>query len=165
MNVENLKSTGCLCFSTIGFLLGAAIFGANWAQADDFDSLNFSAAQWVEYERELNAILKTRRDQEKVFVHEIVEKVRLGKIPYKLVATSFQWGRNKRPNTNFPFIYFEHVIRLQAKKLKLQDEIPPFDYSIYRSAGQATNGQFLNAGQKTKIQEASGKNRSAGQRR
>ena len=36
--------------------------------ADDYDPAKFNPAQFVEYERQLNAILKTRRDEEKQFI-------------------------------------------------------------------------------------------------
>lgn len=107
------------------------------------------AEKFKEYERKLNAILKTRRDEEKQFVAEVVEQVRLGKIPSKLVATSFDWVRNERPLTRYPFIYFEKVLRIQATALGLGDEIPEFDYEIYRSAGQTAPDQRGSAGQKT----------------
>ena len=87
--------------------------------------------QFIEFERQLNAILKTRRDEEKQFVGEVVNQIRLGLIPSKLVTTSFEWVRNKRPTTKYPFIYFERVLRLQGGRLGLANEIPPFDFSIY----------------------------------
>ncbi len=132
---------GVSCLSNAGF-------------ADDFEPDDFNPAQFEEYERKLNAILKTRRDEEKAFVAAVVEKVKTGKLPSQLVQTSFQWVRNERPDTNYPFIYFEKVLRLQADKIDLADEVPAFDYSIYGSAGQRVDGQYLNAGQKTEKQEA-----------
>ena len=118
--------------------------------ADDFMPELFGPAQFKEYERQLNAILKTRRDEEKEFVGKIVELVRLGQIPSRLVSTSYQWTRQKRPDTNYPFVYFERVLRIQAKALGLEKEIPPFDFSIYKSAGQKTDGQNGSAGQRTR---------------
>lgn len=88
-------------------------------------------ARFIEYERQLNAMLKTRRDEEKRFVAEVINQIRLEKIPSKLVTTSFEWVRNKRPDTEYPFVYFERVLRLQAKRLQLGSEIPAFDYRIY----------------------------------
>lgn len=118
--------------------------------ADDFTPTKFNPAQYVQYERQLNAILKTRRDEEKKFVHEVVVKVREGKIPAKLVNTSFDWVRKKRPTTNYPFIYFERVLRLQADRLKIGDEVPDFDFSIYQKpVGQLQPGQRMSAGQTT----------------
>ena len=88
-------------------------------------------AQFIEFERQLNAILKTRRAEEKEFVGQVVNQIRLGLIPSRLVTTSFEWVRNKRPTTKYPFIYFERVLRLQAERLGMEDEIPAFDFSIY----------------------------------
>lgn len=116
---------------------------------EDFDADRFGDNQFIEYERKLNAILKTRRDEEKLFVAAVVRQVQLGKIPSKLVATSFGWVLKKRPDTNYPFIYFEKVLRIQADALKLGTEIPPFDYKIYKSAGQRIRSQRSSAGQKT----------------
>ncbi|MDE0934866.1 MAG: hypothetical protein OSA89_03060 [Mariniblastus sp.] len=114
---------------------------------DDFLPESFTNTQFAEYERKLNALLKTRADEEKKFVNQIVMQVKLGKIPSRLVSTSYQWGRTKRPNTNYPFIYFEKVIRIQAKAMKLEKEIPAFDYSIYKSDGQSKSGSKSAANQ------------------
>lgn len=135
--------------------------------ADDFDPLKFNPAQFEEYERRLNAILLTRRDEEKLFVARVVERVRTKRIPAKLVDVSYQWARKNRPDTKYPFIYFEKVLRLQAKKLGLEKEVPPFDFSIYKSAGQKIPGQNGSAGQRTALQRSgttrSTLNRSSGQ--
>lgn len=120
-----------------------------------------------DYERKLNAVLKTRRDEEKKFVADVVEQVKLNRIPDKLVVASWRYAREKRPNTKYPFIYFEKVLRILATKLELEDYIPPFDYSIYGSAGQKIPGQNGSAGQRTDIQKSgtirSTNGRSAGQ--
>lgn len=121
------------------------------ACADDFMPEKYEASQFAEYERQLNALLKTRYDEEKQFVSKIVTQVRLGNIPSQLVSTSYGWVRNKRPDTYYPFVYFERVIRIQANAINLGDEIPKFDYSIYSggnsSAGRQSFGQSGNAGQ------------------
>ena len=142
-------------FFMYSLIIGSIFFGSSFVQADDFDPEKFNPAQFEEYERQLNAILKTRRDEEKEFVAQVVAQVRIGKTPAKLVQTSYQWVRNKRPDTDYPFIYFEKVLRLQAIAIKVQAEVPAFDYSIYGSAGQRSIGQQLNAGQRTGLQESS----------
>lgn len=121
------------------------------ASGQQFGAVTFTSQQFVEYERQLNAILKTRRDEEKKFVADVVRQVRLGKIPSKLVSTSYGWIRNKRPNTSYPFLYFERVIRLQAERAKLGKEIPRFDNSIYKSAGQAAGRRNYSVGQRPDI--------------
>ena len=97
----------------------------------------FSELSLEEYEKQLNAILKTRLPEEKKFVSLVIEEVRKGRISRKLVDTSFKWVRNRRPGTRYPFVYFERVLRLQAKRLN--KKIPPFDYSIYSDSTRRSN--------------------------
>ena len=97
---------------------------SNQVIAQGFDDLSL-----VQYDKQLNAILLTTLEEEKKFIADVVKLVGEEKLPKKLVDTSFQWVRNRRPNTKYPFIYFERVLRLQANKLKLP--VPPFDYDIY----------------------------------
>jgi len=83
-----------------------------------------------DYEATIQAILKTRLNEEKAFVTSVMEKVRAGEIPEKMVETSYKWVLNKHPDTNYPFVYFERVLRIQGDKAGI--EIPPFDYEVYR---------------------------------
>lgn len=155
------RLVACFCFIAFGLV------AMDRARADDFDPGKFNPAQFEEYERQLNAILRTRREEEKEFVARVVELIRTGEIPAKLVDTSYQWVRNKRPNTDYPFIYFERVLRLQAKQIKLDKKIPVFDYSIYGSAGQQGLLNRPTAGQRSGVQAGftirNAAGRSAGQ--
>ncbi len=83
-----------------------------------------------DYEAKIQSILKTRLNEEKAFVTSVMEKVRAGEIPEKMVETSYKWVLNKHPDTNYPFVYFERVLRIQGDKAGI--EIPPFDYEVYR---------------------------------
>ena len=121
------KCQGQVSASDIQTILSAA----ETSQADGIDDSREANAQFFEFERQLNAMLKTRRDEEKEFIGLVVNQIRLGRIPSKLVSTSFEWVRNKRPTTKYPFVYFERVLRLQAERLGLENEIPPFDFSVY----------------------------------
>jgi len=89
--------------------------------------------RFAEYEELLNGILRTRRDEEKAFVAAVLDRVQDGSIPERLVETSYKWVLNKRPNTNYPFVYFERVIRIQATQLELNQFIPEFDYEVYQT--------------------------------
>ena len=111
----------------------SSAFGQSNSQSNRprFDPTLIDGKFFEEYERRLNAILKTRRDEEKEFVRLVVEQVKQDKIPTYLIDISFQWVRNKRPETDAPFIYFERVLRLNAEKLGIEDEIPPFDRNLY----------------------------------
>jgi hypothetical protein len=44
--------------------------------------------------------------------------------------------QENRPESKFPFIYFEKVLRLQAAKLELEDAVPPYEFTNYGSVGQ-----------------------------
>ncbi|MEM9941338.1 MAG: hypothetical protein AAF939_07075 [Planctomycetota bacterium] len=123
-----------------------ALFGLD-ADGDDFLPEKFTAAQVVEYERQLNAILKTSRDEERIFIAQLVIKIREGKIPSKLANTSFQWIMQKRPDTNYRFIYFVKVLQLQARAINVDDQVPPFDFSVYTAEGQRTGSQIQSSGQ------------------
>ncbi len=96
----------------------------NPQQAEEEVELRFA-----DYEAKLNAILKTRRDEEKEFVKAVLARVRSGDIPVPMMESSFLWVINNRPDTKYPFIFFERVLRIQAKLAKV--EIPEFDYEIY----------------------------------
>jgi len=148
-------------------LVSSTFFGLSMvsqkAAGDDFSPETFSADQFIEYERQLNALLKTRRDEEKAFVANVVRQVRLGRIPSKLVSTSYGWVRAKRPDTQYPFIYFEKVLRLQAQAAELESEIPNFDLSVYTSKGQNPFSFRNNAG--TRALSSRSAPPSAGQRR
>lgn len=133
-------------FSIIAF---SFVIFSSVASADDFEPAGFSDQQLLEYERQLNALLKTTRKEERDFIAQVVFQIKEGKIPSKLVSTTYQWIRKKRPDTKYPFIYFEKVLRLQAEAIKVDDAVPPFDFSIYGSAGQRSAGQNRSPGQTT----------------
>ena len=105
---------------------------ASPAQSGD----QFSPARLVEFERILNAVLKTRRVQERQFIKSLVEQIGTGGLSPELVQTSFKWVRRKRPDTPFPFLYFERVVRIIGTQQGVGDLIPPFDDSIIGQPNQ-----------------------------
>ena len=107
--------------------LQAQELGATSAEATSEDEVEL---RFRDYEAKIQAILKTRLTEEKAFVTLVMEKVRAGEIPEKMVETSYKWVLNKHPDTNYPFVYFERVLRIQGDKAGI--EIPPFDYEVYR---------------------------------
>ncbi len=104
----------------------SANVGQSATTADD----EATRLRFLDYEIRLNAILKTRRDEEKKFISDVLTMVREGNLPEPLVEQSYKWVLNKRPGTKYPFVYFEQVLRLRAEQAGL--EIPAFDYEIYR---------------------------------
>jgi hypothetical protein len=118
-----------IVFGIFAFLQSASVETVN---AQTFTPENFTDQRFEQYEQQLNAILKTRRDEERKFISDLVLNVRAGKLPSKLIQTSFKWVQKKRPDTNFPFIYFEKVLRIQATKAGIPSTIPEYDFGIYR---------------------------------
>ncbi|MEZ6094930.1 MAG: hypothetical protein R3C03_11980 [Pirellulaceae bacterium] len=110
---------------------GATVSFAQIVSTTEGASEQEIALRFVDYERRLNAILKTRRDEEKQFVAAVLLLVKNGDLEEKLIETSYKWVMNKRPDTKYPFVYFERVLRLQAQKEGLS--IPEFDYAIYKT--------------------------------
>ena len=90
----------------------------------------FSSARLQEYERQLNAVLKTRRTEERQFIKALVGKIGTGEVSTEVVQTSFKWVRKKRPETPFPFLYFERVLRIIATQQGTGEAIPPFNTSV-----------------------------------
>lgn len=115
-------------------LIAATIALAGSTMAQVYDPSEFNPARFEQYEDQLQALLRTRLDEEKLFVSRVVKAVEEGRIPAKLVQTSYLWVRNKRPDSNYPFVYFERVLRLQAKALEIEKQVPPFDYAVYQQA-------------------------------
>lgn len=58
--------------------------------------------------------LKARRPTEFRFIANVVQMVDQGKLSMKLVKSTFQWARHRRP---YQFPYFERGLRLRAARL------------------------------------------------
>lgn len=115
----------------------AALAGSS-LESDTDESALVNDSFFVEYEAQLNAILKTRLDAEKEFVKGLVEQVRAENISTRLVNTSFKWVRNKRPNVKNSFIYFERVLRILATSQGVGQFIPEFDANVYSLTSTGT---------------------------
>jgi hypothetical protein len=135
VSLKKLLQRGCWL---VLLMLAALLTGqASKLQAQELtttssetDSEDEVELRFRDYEAKIQALLKTRLNEEKAFVTLVMEKVRAGEIPEKMVETSYKWVLNKHPDTNYPFIYFERVLRIQGDKVGI--EIPPFDYEVYR---------------------------------
>ena len=66
---------------------------------------------------QLNSTLKTRRNVEKQFIDKVVQLVRTGKLPVKLVVETMQYARQKP--TKHPFQYFQRALALRAARLNV----------------------------------------------
>jgi hypothetical protein len=84
-----------------------------------------SSHQGISFRDRLIVGLQARRGSEVDFIDAVVLKVRLGKLPERLVNQTFFWSRDRaaRPGhtitaaTQRPIIYFQPVMAAQAKKL------------------------------------------------
>jgi hypothetical protein len=68
----------------------------------------------------LIAGLQARRPTEVDFIDRVVIKVRLGRLPERLVNQTFFWSRdraNRSGRDQRPIIYFQPVLTAQAKRL------------------------------------------------
>lgn len=65
--------------------------------------------------------LKVKTNSDRVFVARVVKAVQEGKLPLKLVDSTFFWARKKaarnRYTANNPMIYFRPGMEARAKKL------------------------------------------------
>jgi hypothetical protein len=59
--------------------------------------------------------LRVKAPRDVAFVETIAERVQEGRLPEKLVDSTFLWA--VRRGKKYPFPAFEHVIRLQADRL------------------------------------------------
>jgi hypothetical protein len=118
-------------------LLVACLTSIGNAQEEEFNPTAAANEEvelrFADYEARLNAILKTRRLEEQEFVNAVLQKVRAGELPVPMMESSFLWVLSNRPDTPYPFIYFERVLRLQAELADVS--VPDFDYGIYSEYG------------------------------
>jgi hypothetical protein len=123
--------TGLLIFAIVaaGLFFNTSAAKAQTTTPNPDASADEVELRFADYEKRLNAILKTRRLEEQQFVNEVLQKVRAGELPVPLMESSFMWVLKNRPDTPYPFIYFERVLRLQAGLAEV--EIPEFDYEVY----------------------------------
>jgi hypothetical protein len=82
-----------------------------WTRAEE----PVSGAQVISLEDQLKTGLKARRPEETEFIEEVARLVNAGKLPRKLVDSTFMWALRRR--TNYPFPAFERALRLQADQL------------------------------------------------
>lgn len=81
------------------------------ARADDLPP----AGRATSIEDRLKAGLRTRLPEEEAFVDRVAMLVRTGRLPAKLVDSTYIWAIERRKE--YPFPAFEKALRLQAGKL------------------------------------------------
>ena len=84
-----------------------------WTHAEE----PVGGAEVISLEDQLKTGLKARRPEETEFIEEVARLVNTGKLPRKLVDSTFMWALRRR--TNYPFPAFERALRLQADQLNV----------------------------------------------
>lgn len=69
-------------------------------------------------EDRLQAGLRTRLPAEKKFVEKVAMLVRTGRLPAKIVDSTYLWAIERR--TEHPFPAFQKALRIQASRLGVQ---------------------------------------------
>jgi hypothetical protein len=97
----------------ISFLIVVALAAPHPAVADGPDTGTAVAA----LEDRLKTGLRVKAPRDVAFVETVARRVREGRLPARLVDSTYTWAiaRGKK----HPFPAFEHVIRLQAQKLNV----------------------------------------------
>ena len=82
-----------------------------WTRAEE----PVGGAEVISLEDQLKTGLKARRPEETEFIEEVARLVNAGRLPRKLVDSTFMWALRRR--TSYPFPAFERALRLQADQL------------------------------------------------
>jgi len=119
-------------YKTVIFIFGCALFGL--PAMGNGQSQEFNEQSLPEFERQLNAILKTRLPEEKKYIATVIELIEKEKLPRRLVNASFKYVRNQRPYAKNRFVYFVRVLQILGKREKTP--VPEFDFKIYSTTAR-----------------------------
>jgi hypothetical protein len=92
-------------------MLAFSALPAGWTHAEE----PVGGAEVISLEDQLKTGLKARRPEETEFIAEVARLVDTGKLPRKLVDSTFTWAMRRRQT--YPFPAFERALRLQADRL------------------------------------------------
>lgn len=101
--------------------LGIALLAVTTFAVIQSSDLSEASAQVQEASRRDRLVfgLKARTPSEVLYLDQLSLAVDQGSVPADLVDGTFFWVRRHKMNTNFPFIYFERIMRLQAAKANI----------------------------------------------
>ena len=85
------------------------------ARADDVAPATDDGKTAVTLESRLTTGLKARRPEDVEFVERVAELVRTGRLPAKVVDSTFLWAIRRRQS--YPFPAFQKALRIQADRL------------------------------------------------
>jgi|688.fasta_scaffold1551394_2 hypothetical protein len=72
-------------------------------------------SEYTSLETLLTTGLKARRPEETAFIADVVGLVNAGKLPRKVVDSTYLWAIRRR--RDYPFPAFERAVRMQAERL------------------------------------------------
>ena len=73
-----------------------------------------SSAQVATLKEQLESGLRARRPQEFAFIQRVVTMVDRKQLPLKVVKSTFQWARRKKP---YQYPFFERALKIRAARL------------------------------------------------
>lgn len=92
-------------------MLAFVALTGGWVHAEE----PVGGAEVISLEDQLKTGLKARRPEETEFIAEVARLVDTGRLPRKLVDSTFMWAMRRRQT--YPFPAFERALRLQADRL------------------------------------------------
>jgi hypothetical protein len=95
--------------------VGSPAFQSARARADDVAPATEDEKPAVTLESRLTTGLKARRPEDVEFVERVAEMVRTGKLPAKVVDSTYLWAIRRRQS--YPFPAFQRALRIQADRI------------------------------------------------
>ena len=105
---------------TTALLLGVSLTSDSIAQ--QASSTAAQQGRQVTLQVQLTAGLKARSKADKAFINSVVQAVEQGRLPRKLVDTTFLWARQRAEKKSYrrrlrPMVYFQPGLTQRAKRL------------------------------------------------
>ena len=109
----------------IGFAMVVGMTASQWA-GNPAITVQQEDPRTADLRDRLISGLKVRTNSERQFIEQVLQRVESNEIPQKLVDSAFLWVRSNKANHDYPFFYFERVLRIRGKRAGVA--IPPFTY-------------------------------------
>ncbi len=110
----------CSLVVEIAFLNPLCASVQSEAIVDDNIDLSVARTGVTDLKDQLNAGLRARRPEEFRFIANIVQMTQQGRLPIKLVLSTFHYVRTKKKDEKFPFVIFERALRIRAAKIGIR---------------------------------------------
>jgi len=109
------------CFFVTFLLLAMGIIAAP-AVSQTTSNIGPAQGRQVSLQQQLTAGLKVITNADKAFINRVVLAVEQGRLPRKLVDSTFLWSRYRAARKSYtrrlrPIVYFQPALTLQAKRI------------------------------------------------